>query len=273
MFGCGTTPIFADRLTDSLKRAVLNSDLAAVRKAIAAGANPKNIPSILAYACDDTKADYPVCDVQIALLLISHGADVNARDRDGTTPLIDLAFVNDPSTVPVAKALLAHGAKLGLRDSDGRTALEEAVVNNATELFEFLTHYPFDVNDRDKSDKSMLMWACWQGPADESKGNPNVDLARFLVRDGADVNAHTKDGRTPLMWLARVDPEFESEAIVVAKDLVKHGARVDMRNSHGKTAFQVAYANGLRKLARSLRSVENGKKLFGIDSAASLKLR
>jgi len=59
-------------------------------------------------------------DADAALMLIKRGANVNAQNNDGITPLIDTP-VED-----VARVLIENGADLSLRDKQGKTALEEA---------------------------------------------------------------------------------------------------------------------------------------------------
>jgi ankyrin repeat protein len=57
------------------------------------------------------------------------------------------------------------------------------------------------------------------------------------------------------MWLARVDPASEGDAVEIAKHLVAHGARLNVRDAYGSTAYKIASANGLQDLARYLKSV------------------
>jgi uncharacterized protein len=59
-------------------------------------------------------------DADAALMLIKRGANVNAQNNDGITPLIDTP-VED-----VARVLIENGADLSLRDKQGKTALEVA---------------------------------------------------------------------------------------------------------------------------------------------------
>ena len=57
--------------------------------------------------------------------LIAAGADVNAPDARGDTPL-HLAAANRPGSGAIANALLEAGARLNLRNAEGRTAVELA---------------------------------------------------------------------------------------------------------------------------------------------------
>lgn len=56
----------------------------------------------------------------IALLLIQHGADVNAANFKGWTPLFSA------SSPELTRTLLQHGADINVRNKEGKTALEVA---------------------------------------------------------------------------------------------------------------------------------------------------
>jgi tankyrase len=62
-------------------------------------------------------------NIDTATALLSSGANVNAANRWGNTPL-HLAAVYERGKQPMVDLLLAHGADPTLRNSDGRTALE-----------------------------------------------------------------------------------------------------------------------------------------------------
>jgi ankyrin repeat protein len=86
-----------------------------VRTLVDAGADP-NIA--------DNKGKTPLIanawDLEIAQILIAHGANVNARASDGFTPLLNAG------TTELTRLLLQHGADPFAKDDHGRTALDWA---------------------------------------------------------------------------------------------------------------------------------------------------
>jgi ankyrin repeat protein len=56
-------------------------------------------------------------------LLLDHGADINAQDEDGNTPLHDAVSMN---LVKVAKFLVSRGARTDIRNRDGKTPVDLA---------------------------------------------------------------------------------------------------------------------------------------------------
>ena len=74
--------------------------------------------------------------VEIARLLIVHGANVNAEQAEsGFTPLHEAAANGD---IEFATLLLEHGAKFDAKMKDGKTPLDFAVSRNQNEIAEFL---------------------------------------------------------------------------------------------------------------------------------------
>ncbi|HET6977105.1 MAG TPA: ankyrin repeat domain-containing protein [Pyrinomonadaceae bacterium] len=68
-------------------------------------------------------------------LLSSPGADVNATDERGSTPLLEAArFGHDD----ISRLLIAAGANLKAKDKDGKTALMLAVQGNHDEVVRVL---------------------------------------------------------------------------------------------------------------------------------------
>mgnify|MGYP003932436073 CR=1 FL=1 len=105
----------------ALFEAAVRGDLAALRRAIEAGADVDqrepsggSTPLIAAALFGRSGA---------AKALIDAGADVDARNNDGSTALITAALV---ARTEIVRALLDAGADRGIRNNNGATALEVA---------------------------------------------------------------------------------------------------------------------------------------------------
>ena len=68
-------------------------------------------------------------------LLSSPGADVNARNDRGSTPLLEAARYGHDN---ICRMLIASGADLKAKDKDGKTALMLAIQNNHDDVVRVL---------------------------------------------------------------------------------------------------------------------------------------
>jgi len=138
-----------------------------------------------------------VCRPEVAEWLIQEGAEVNAEDQGGGTPLWNIASTpfedKGCDYVGVLKMLLAHGAKL--QNHEGLSTLHATYHPQVVRL---LVAHGADINARDErgdtplhaavKDKICGQWDC-------------KDLVKAMLESGADVNARDRQGRTPL-WYA-----------------------------------------------------------------------
>ena len=69
---------------------------------------------------------------EIAKLLIAKGANVNAKDGNGSTPL------HYANTKEIAEPLIAEGANVNAKNKDGKTPLDLAIQVRNTELADLL---------------------------------------------------------------------------------------------------------------------------------------
>ncbi|MCX6992386.1 MAG: ankyrin repeat domain-containing protein [Kiritimatiellaeota bacterium] len=69
---------------------------------------------------------------------LQRGADINAKDKDGYTPLMAAAINGN---LDVVKVLVDKGADVNARAEDGNTALELAKVNRHPDVVEFLKQH------------------------------------------------------------------------------------------------------------------------------------
>ncbi|HZC78215.1 MAG TPA: ankyrin repeat domain-containing protein, partial [Ktedonobacterales bacterium] len=125
------------------------------------------------------------------LKMIAAGADVNAAQGDGTTPLHWAVYKID---VELTRALLQRRAKPDVINNYGSSPLAEAAKVANARLVEMLLDAGSNVEVPNQEGQTTLMLAARAG---------SLDIAKLLVRHGANVNAKEKwRGQTALMWAA-----------------------------------------------------------------------
>lgn len=107
------------------------------------------------FAGDSRTTDNPVDRVACVRLLVQAGANVNAHDFDGNTPLHEI-FLTD-----VEEELLTLGADVNARNKDGETPIFVNVDDSAVALF--IAHGA-DLSIRDKKGKTVFQAAKTEGP-------------------------------------------------------------------------------------------------------------
>ncbi|HVS25080.1 MAG TPA: ankyrin repeat domain-containing protein, partial [Gammaproteobacteria bacterium] len=147
-----------------------------------------------------------------ALAKIAAGADVNAAQGDGTTPLHWAVYKVDAELVA---ALLERGAKPNVVNKYGSSPLAEAVKIADARLVKMLLDAGADVESPNDDGQTALLLAARTGA---------LDVAKELVAHGANVNAkETWRGQTAVMWAA--DGSFPE----IVQLLISHGADVKLR--------------------------------------------
>lgn len=135
----------------------------------------------------------------IARVLITIGANVNtascSKHGDGQIPLIFAILQHDSSMVDL---LLSRGADVNAADNNGYTPLRLAVEYEFTKAIDkLLEHGAVDIDITSNCTSSSLHVVCDL----PSKRDP-MRLAENLLNHGANVNARDTDGRTPFMRAA-----------------------------------------------------------------------
>lgn len=104
---------------------------------------------------------------------IRAGINVNARDKDGSTPLM---IASERGDAEMAGVLLKNGADPNAGDIDGYTALMFASYSGNLEIAKLLVAGGADVNARDKDGWTAVMFASVEEKA---------DIVDFLRKRGA----------------------------------------------------------------------------------------
>jgi len=155
----------------SIHDAAAAGDIDAVKQHIAAGADVnENVLStpLHAAALNGHK--------EIAELLIAKGADVDAKDALGNTPLYNTISFNAAldGYKEIAELLIQNSADVNAQDKNGNTPLHEAATSGLKEVVELLIANGADVNAKKKFGRTPLHGAATKG------------IAELLIAKGAD---------------------------------------------------------------------------------------
>jgi len=159
---------------------------------------------------------------EVAKLLISYGADVNAKDKTGKTPIF---YATQNADLKITRLLLTNKANV----KDNPELLNIAVLNKCREIVEVLLEHGADVNTSDGCGRTALHFTA----LDEDGGffgfhlckdpdtNVKGEIAKLLLSRGANVNAQTKDGITAL------HAATQNGYVKVVEALLEHNADVN----------------------------------------------
>lgn len=168
-----------------------------------------------------TALHYAVNHVEIIDFLLSKGADINEKDNEGNTPLIE--SLRPGSNKNTIEYIIEKGADLNLKNNKGDTPLHKACMWTDIDFVKLLIEKGADINATNHIGNT---------PLHEAVFSENIEAVKLLVIRGADVNAKNNDGTTPLLLL--------KEQLEIFKFLISSGADVNAKDSKGITAMHRA---------------------------------
>ncbi|KAL7918360.1 ankyrin repeat-containing domain protein [Trichoderma austrokoningii] len=121
--------------------------------------------------------------------LVSHGADIEARDEDGMTALAHATRKKGKRAV--FELLVSRGAKLDVRDNLGRTLLMQAAMGGSATCIDLLIEIGQNVNDQDDAGLTALHHALMTGA---------LHVWPPLLRAGADPEITDREGLSAYAW-------------------------------------------------------------------------
>ena len=170
-------------------------------------------------------------------ILVENGADIEAVDSFGMTPLM---HASEEFNIEAVEVLLNRGANPHKSDNDGTTPLMFAsrapddfyenfyIDGSYQKIFKLLFEKGVDINAKDNNGDTALHYAC-------RYLSRKREIIEILINNGADVNIVNNDGVSALMYVC--DGMFCFYRTEMVQLLIENGADVNIVSKNGETAL------------------------------------
>ena len=173
----------------------------------------------------------PESNQRLAAALIEAGADVNAMDENGETPL---HLATDAGEASLVALLLEAGADVNACEEYGRSLVHLAVCNGEQSVLKVLLEAGADIDALEAMtniEDLDLEDVIWLTPLHSAVGLP--EIVSLLLKAGADASIRDSKGR--LAWdIAREYGEYDDDFLYSDGYWLLHKATAVATRSHGR---------------------------------------
>ena len=173
--------------------------------------------------------------LEVALMLLKLGADVNSQNDEGLTPLQRASQGLRGGHRDIAHLFLDNGANVHMPDRRGNTALHYAASEGHLEAARVLLKHNAEVNSWNEDGYTAFLFAL-------KRQNP--DIVQLLLDHNADVHVYDWRGDTLLHAAVR------NGDLDVCRILLERNVKVDSQNSYGSTPLLLASEFGFPDLVK-----------------------
>lgn len=205
-------------------------------------------------------------------LLLQAGADIEARNNFGMTPLSNAVLCNHTAAI---KILIRSGANPETKNKWHLNAMETAIHYGKGDAILALFDLGVDIKDKEKNNTGLWSntWrprSCkrlidlgfdFKEPDEDGRNglwhmvyHGNTNVCKRMISMGVDINHPDMNGITPLMVAVNND---QAEIFQL---LMEAGAKTDTKNQEDKTALDMARETGNQKIL-AVVAMKNRKTL------------
>ena len=239
------------RFCDAIPAAICDGDFLYVKFCVEEGANIN--AKDLRYGFSFLHWAIVYGKLEIAKFLLQdhrfqNGANINAKDNNGLSPLHNAIFCDPNHIVKYSKKDEERAEKEARKKNEEnvKKRTENEARKKAEENIKKRSEEEAWIKDQEKAEKEANI----SNSNDILAENNSVEIVKFLLRNGADINAKDKNGWNPLhraIWFGKIE---------IVRVLIQNGAKINAKDNHGWSPLDLAAYCGHWLIVKYLEKAE-----------------